>query len=104
MGKIDSGFYDWKESNAKNIPAKSGVYGFFEKQTEDSLIYIGCSSNLRERFTGYWETDFADDPCKRTTKYYKREITANFKAREKELLEQYKDEHDGKLPRCNEKT
>jgi excinuclease UvrABC nuclease subunit len=104
MGKIDSSSYQWREANAKNIPKKAGVYELFEKHTEDSLIYIGCSPNLRERFTVYWETNFADDPCKTTTKWYKREVIANYKDREKELLEQYKDEHDGKLPRCNDKT
>ncbi|MCW3985074.1 MAG: hypothetical protein NWE91_01500 [Candidatus Bathyarchaeota archaeon] len=103
MGKINGDFYEWKESNAKKIPEKSGVYGLFESKTEESLIYIGSTSNLRERFTHYWETEFSEDPCKKTTKWYKREITNSYKEREKELLEQYKKEHDGKLPKCNEK-
>jgi hypothetical protein len=105
MGKIDGNdFYEWKETNAKNIPEASGVYGLFESQTENSLIYIGSSSNLRERFTHYWETNFSEDPCKQTTKWYKREITNDYEKREKELLEQYKEEHDEKLPKCNEKV
>jgi len=103
MGEINGDFYEWKESNAKKIPEKSGVYGFFKNKTEESLIYIGRTSNLRERFTHYWETKFSEDPCKKATKWYKREITNSYKEREKELLEQYTKEHDGKLPKCNEK-
>lgn len=104
MGKISGDFYEWKESNVKKIAEKSGVYGLFESMKEESLIYIGSSSNLRERFIHYWETNFSEDPCKRTTKYYKREFTGSYEQREKELLEQYKSEHDGKLPKCNEKV
>ena len=103
MGKIDGyDFYHWLESNAKNTPEAGGVYGLFEAQSDDSLIYIGSASNMRERFTGYWDTNFSEDPCKSTTKFYKREVTTDYKNREKELLEQYKNEHNGKLPRCNQ--
>jgi excinuclease UvrABC nuclease subunit len=102
MGKIDGGFYDWNESNAKSSPLASGVYELFESQSEDSLIYIGSASNIRERFTSYWSTNFSDDPCKRATKFYKREVNNDYENREKALLEQYKVEHNGKLPRCNQ--
>lgn len=103
MGTLAGDFYEWKESNAKGIAEKAGVYGLYETMSEDGLIYIGSSSNLRERFTHYWNTNFSEDPCKQTTKYYKREFTDSYEEKEKELLEQYKDEHDGKLPKCNEK-
>ena len=102
MGKIESAFYEWREDNVKYVPAKPGVYGLYESKNEEGLIYIGSSSNIRERFMHYWETNFSEDPCKRATKYYKREFTSSYEEKEKELLEQYKKEH-GKLPRCNEK-
>ena len=104
MGKIDGDFYPWNEENAKNIPAKSGAYGLYESRTENGLIYIGSTSNLRERFTHYWDTNFSEDPCKRSTRFYKREITNAYETRERELLEQYRREHDGRLPRCNERV
>jgi excinuclease UvrABC nuclease subunit len=97
---IAGDLYDWKEENAKNIPEKPGVYALFD--AEKNLIYIGSSSNLRERFTGYWNTNFEEDTCKRATKYYKRELTESYESREKELLEEYKKFHNGKLPKCNE--
>ena len=99
MGEISGDFYTWKEENAKTIAEKSGVYAFYDD--EKVLIYIGSSSNLRVRFTKYWTTNFEEDPCNRATEVYKREFTSDYKAREKELLDQYYSEND-KLPECNE--
>lgn len=100
MGEISGDFYTWKEENTKNIAAGAGVYAFYDDKMV--LIYIGGSSNLKERFTHYWTTNFEEDPCKRDTKRYKREFIADWEAREKALIEQYFKEHD-ELPRCNEK-
>ena len=104
MGKINGNFYAWSEKNANNIPEESGVYGLFKEKTEESLIYIGSTENLRKRFIHYWQTKFSEDPCKKATKWYKREITSSYKEREKKLLEQYAKEHNGKLPECNQKV
>ena len=104
MGRISGDFYEWNENNVRNVPAQSGVYGLYESMNEEGLIYIGSSSDLRERFMHYWNTEFSEDPCKRSTRHYKRELTRDYERREKELLEQYQREHNGRLPRCNEKV
>ncbi len=97
-------FYKWSQENIKKVPEKAGVYCLYEitNNMKLSLIYIGSSSNLRERFVQYWDTKFSEDQRKRPTKYFKRELTSSYKLREKELLDQYKHEHNGKLPSCNE--
>ena len=100
MGELSGDFYTWKEENAKKIAEKPGAYALYGDKRV--LIYIGSSSNLRVRFLKYWSTNFEEDPCKRATNVYKRVFTSNYKAREKELLDQYHSEH-GKLPKCNEK-
>lgn len=100
MGEISGSYYDWTEENTKNVPARAGVYAFYD--ANGTLIYIGSSSDIRERFRHYWSTDFEEDPCKRDTKKYKREFTEDYEEKEKELLEQYEHEH-GKLPKCNKK-
>ena len=100
MGEISGIYYNWSEDNTKKIAEKSGVYAFYDENK--ILIYIGSSSNLRERFRHYWTTEFEEDPCKRATDVYKREFTSNYEEREKELLLQYQKEH-GDLPKCNEK-
>jgi uncharacterized protein (UPF0212 family) len=89
--------YVWGE-RAKHVPEGSGVYAFYNEAKV--LIYIGESTNLREKFAHYLETNFSDDPRKRETRYYKREFTSNPEDRMKELLDEYRQKH-GELPRCN---
>lgn len=101
MGEIPGKYYAWSEGNTKKIAEKPGVYALYDE--DYNLIYIGSSSNLRERFSQYWATRFGEDVCKRATRTYKREFTAEYEAREKKLLEQYRREH-GRLPACNEKV
>jgi excinuclease UvrABC nuclease subunit len=89
---LNSSLYEWGEG-VKNAPSKSGVYALYDAQ--QNLIYIGSTTNIRERLLGYWSTNFADDSCKKGTTYYKREITSNYKEREKELIQRHK-------PKCND--
>jgi len=89
--------YCWGDK-AKHVPEKPGLYTFYNK--DGGLIYIGKSANLRETFTQYLETKFSKEPCKRETKYYKREFTSNQQDRAKELLEEYRQMHD-RFPDCN---
>ncbi len=89
--------YVWGE-RAKYIPEEPGVYALYN---EDKVpIYIGESTNIRETFTHYLETNFSDDPRKRETRYYKRELTPNKKDRVKELLDECRQSY-GEFPICN---
>lgn len=94
---ISGDMYSWGVK-ATNVPDKPGVYAFYDKAKD--LIYIGESPNLREEFIHYVKTNFSDDFCKSETKYYKREITANREGRMKELLDEYRQHHNG-FPKCN---
>jgi len=94
---ISGKLYMWEEK-AKYIPAEAGVYALYNQGR--FLIYVGESANLQETFAYYLETNFSEDPCKRETKYYKREFTANREERVKELLNEYRQKH-GELPKCN---
>ncbi len=100
MGEIPGDFYNWDKDSIEKVPARPGVYGLYDAGR--NLIYIGSSSNLRGRFTDYWNSNFAEDPCKRSTKAYKMEFRDDYELRERGLLEQYRSEH-GNLPKCNEK-
>lgn len=94
---ISGQMYVWGDG-AKKVPERSGVYAFYNE--DKVLIYIGEGVSLREKFTNYLETDFSSTPCKRETKYYKRELTSKREDRMKELLDEYKQKH-GEFPRCN---
>jgi len=89
--------YVWGD-RAKNVPQESGVYALYNEAKV--LIYIGATNNFQERFTHYLESNFSNDPRKRETKYYKREITPKQEDRMKNLLDEYRQKH-GKLPKCN---
>ncbi len=94
---ISGRMYYWGDK-AKYVPEESGVYALYDE--DQNLIYIGESANLRKDFTRYLETEFSNDPCKRETTYYKREITSNQEYRKDRLLKEYQQKH-GKFPKCN---
>ncbi len=95
---IKGEIYTWNENNARNIPAEPGVYELLDGSK--NVLYIGQSSNLRERFGAYWSIDFEGKRCKQRTKHYRREITGDYIYREKELIGEYK-RLNGDLPPCN---
>ncbi|TRO46122.1 hypothetical protein E2P65_06340, partial [Candidatus Bathyarchaeota archaeon] len=94
---IQGNLYKWGE-RAKGVPTESGVYVFYDKNRE--IIYIGGSSNLRETFTKYVQTNFSDDPRKRETIYYRRMNTNNWEETVKSLLNKYKQD-SGDIPKLN---
>ncbi|MCW3984885.1 MAG: hypothetical protein NWE91_00495 [Candidatus Bathyarchaeota archaeon] len=89
--------YFWGDK-AKYVPEEPGVYALYDK--DQTLIYVGKSTNLREEFTKYLEANFSGEPCKRETKYYKRDVTPRQEDEAKELLHEYRQKH-GEFPKCN---
>jgi hypothetical protein len=94
---IQGKLYMWGE-RAKNVPEETGVYAFYDKNR--MMIFLGGSSNLRDTFTRYQETNFSDDPRKRETVYYRRMNTANWKETVKKLLDEYRQDY-GDIPKLN---
>ena len=97
MMSIQGKLYLWGE-RAKGVPEETGVYAFYDKNR--MMIYVGGSSNLRQTFRRYLETNFSDDPRKRETVYYRRMATANWEERVKSLLDEYKQDC-GDIPKLN---
>jgi len=94
---ISGEMYVWGD-RVKHVQGGPGVYALYNEAKV--LIYIGESTNLREKFTHYLETNFSDDPRKRETRYYKREFTLKQEDRMKELLDEHRQKH-GAFPKCN---
>jgi hypothetical protein len=95
---IQGKLYLWGE-RAKGVPEETGVYAFYDKNRV--ILYLGGSSNLRETFTRYLETNFSDDPRKRETVYYRRMgTTMNWDETVKNLLDEYKKDC-GDIPKLN---
>jgi len=94
---IQGKLYLWGE-RAKGVPEETGVYAFYDKNR--MMIYVGGSSNLRQTFSRYLETNFSDDPRKRETVYYRRMVTTNWEETVKKFLDEYKQDC-GDVPKLN---
>lgn len=97
MMPIQGKLYLWGE-RAKGVPEETGVYAFYDKSR--MMIYVGGSSNLRQTFSRYLETNFSDDPRKRETVYYRRMVTTKWEETVKSLLDEYKQDC-GDVPKLN---
>lgn len=94
---IQGNLYRWGE-RAKGVPEETGVYAFYDENR--TMIYLSGSSNLRETFSSYIETNFSTDPRKRETVFYKRMSAKNWEETLKCLLDEYKKDC-GDLPKLN---
>ena len=97
MELLDDKVRIWIDS-AKFVKPVPGVYVLYNRKKEP--IYIGGTDNLETTFTKYVDTDFDGDICKQKTQTYQREFTDSPKKRQKELIEQVKNEF-GEIPVCN---
>lgn len=100
---IQDNFYTWSEDNVNKVQEKPAKYELYDESR--TLLYIGSSGNLSERFKGYLATNFDNDPCKQRTRSYKREYVsseAEAKRLEEENLKGYRQRYD-RLPPCNER-
>ena len=88
--------FTWK--NIKNAPQKPGVYALFDGAV---LIYYGMATeSIADRLASHKRGD--EGSCTQNATSYKREVTDRPAARERELLQEYKNQY-GQLPRCNDK-
>ena len=87
------GLYD---DRINNVPERSGVY---ELHTVTELLYIGQSDNLRRRLQ---EHKNSNDSCIKRAALFRYYETTSPNSTEERLLQNYKTNHNGKLPSCNE--
>ena len=93
--------YKFTKENVDNAPDEHGVYILYDNST---LIYIGRAAGegvtIRSRLQSHKSGN--EGACTTNASHYKREITSSPIGREKELVQEYKDSHNGELPRCND--
>ncbi len=90
--------YIWSD-RARYALEEPGVYELIDSNGD--TIFIGSAKNLRDRFNSYVTTSFDVKKCKKATKYYRREVAADFEERGAELLKEYADQNNGSHPKCN---
>lgn len=78
-----------------SVPNQAGVYEL--ANFSRSTIYIGRSDDLNQRLQGALNSS---DPCRRRATWFRYEVTSWSEQRERELLEEYLEQH-GRYPPCN---
>ena len=98
---ISGDVYSFTDENLDKAPDTAGVYALFDG---DELIYIGRArggtTTIRSRLKDHKAG--RDGPCTRSATKYSRETCQDPVARERTLLQEYKNGHWQRLPRCNE--
>ncbi len=90
-----SAWLDFDRHNVTNIAESEGVYKIHAGM---KILFIGSGSNLRESILGC-----LSDPCLSNAKRVSYAITESADKVKKQLLMEYRNKHDGRLPSCMEK-
>ena len=95
---ITGELYKFSSDNVNTAPDQAGVYALFK---HGDLTYIGSATgSIRSRLRRHYNGD--EGSCTQAATQYKREVTTNPLSRETALLNEYKDDHNGNLPDCND--
>ena len=89
-----SPWIDFDEANIDTVPKEPGIY---KVHASMKILYIGNGQNLRQSLL-----ESLADPCISKAKRFSYLITANSSPEiiKEELLNDYKQKHNGKLPSC----
>ena len=91
---------DWSEwldvdrNNIANIAEAEGVYKIHAGM---KILFIGAGQNLRESMLGC-----LSDPCLTKAKRFSYAIIESADKVKEQLLNEYRNNHNGKLPACME--
>lgn len=89
-----SPWLDFNRRNIANIAESEGVYKIHAGM---KILFIGSSQNLRESMLRC-----LSDPCISKAKRFSYAIIESADKVKEELLNEYRNKHDGKLPTCME--
>ena len=89
-----SPWLDFDKSNIDKIAESEGVYKIHAGM---KILFIGSSQNLRESMLGC-----LSDPCISKAKRFSYAIIESADRVKEQLLDEYRNKHNGKLPSCME--
>lgn len=91
-----SEWLDFDKSSINNIPECAGVFGMHAAM---KILFIGSTQNLRNTLLESLST-----PCLDKAKRFRYMITESPEVIKEQILREYIEKHDGKLPLCMEKN
>ena len=89
-----SEWLDFDRNNIANIAEAEGVYKIHAGM---KILFIGSGQNLRESMLGC-----LSDPCLTEAKRFSYAIIESADKVKEQLLNEYRNNHNGKLPTCME--
>jgi excinuclease UvrABC nuclease subunit len=87
---------DFTYERSERVPRGAGVYQLADRNYQ--VVLIGSSAALQDKILDHLRDT---GPLKAKVRYIWTEEAANPKAKEQELLEEYKRAHNGELPEGN---
>jgi len=89
-----SEWLDYNATEISKIPEEPGVYMMHAAM---KILYIGKTTNLRQTIL-----ESLNDSCAKDAKRFKYSTTPEYEQIGAQLLREYQEKHDGKLPKCME--
>jgi excinuclease UvrABC nuclease subunit len=89
-----SEWLDYNLEQISKIPEEGGVYMMHAAM---KILYIGNTANLRQSIS-----ESLNNSCTKEAKRFKYSIASNHEQIGSQLLKEYQEKHDGKLPKCME--
>lgn len=88
---------EWLEFNKENVSKAPQNPGVFRMHAAMKIVYIGNAENLQKRLD-----EALVAPCTSDAKRFCYMETREHEKIKDELLKEYRERHDGKLPKCME--
>lgn len=89
-----SDWLDFSETQAQLVPEDSGVYMMHAAM---KILFIGGSKNLRNAIT-----EALKSPCTSESKRFRYFVTDSYDDASERIISEYREKHDGKMPKCME--
>lgn len=89
-----SEWLDFNQDNTKTVPEQSGV---FVMHAAMKILFIGNAQNLRTLLV-----ESLSAPCLEKAKRFRYMVTESKEKVKEQLIKDYLDKHNGKLPSCME--
>lgn len=88
---------DWLDYSTEQIAKTPEEPGAYMMHAAMKILYIGDSNNLRQTIL-----ESLNDACTRDAKRFRYTISSKHEEIKTQLLKEYQEKHEGKLPKCME--
>jgi len=95
----ENAWSDWLDFNGETISKIPQSAGVFMMHASMKILFIGGSENIRNSIEGK-----ENEKCISRATRVRYMQTASYEQKADDLIKDYQDRHDGKLPQCMQST